>query len=250
MIEVKTEIKKYLKYCSLEKKLSKHTLKAYRIDLAQFIAFKPDISISKEDLTKYIQYLHKTYKPKTIKRKIATLKAFVHYLYYKDIIEFNPFDKIDTTFKEPLHLPHTIPENIIHQLLTASYQNILTAATTHQKLVSVRNTAIIELLFATGARISEICSLKINNIDFASKTVRIFGKGAKERILQIENRDVIAILMKYLILIDDSTQPNSYLFQNNRHNRISEQSVRTIIRNLESRLQRHYILHHTCSDIP
>ena len=53
MIEVKTEIKKYLKYCSLEKKLSKHTLKAYRIDLAQFIAFKPDISISKEDLTKY-----------------------------------------------------------------------------------------------------------------------------------------------------------------------------------------------------
>ena len=113
MIEVKTEIKKYLKYCSLEKKLSKHTLKAYRIDLAQFIAFKPDISISKEDLTKYIQYLHKTYKPKTIKRKIATLKAFVHYLYYKDIIEFNPFDKIDTTFKEPLHLPHTIPENII-----------------------------------------------------------------------------------------------------------------------------------------
>ena len=63
MIEVKTEIKKYLKYCSLEKKLSKHTLKAYRIDLAQFIAFKPDISISKEDLTKYIQYLHKTYKP-------------------------------------------------------------------------------------------------------------------------------------------------------------------------------------------
>ena len=163
MIEVKTEIKKYLKYCSLEKKLSKHTLKAYRIDLAQFIAFKPDISISKEDLTKYIQYLHKTYKPKTIKRKIATLKAFVHYLYYKDIIEFNPFDKIDTTFKEPLHLPHTIPENIIHQLLTASYQNILTAATTHQKLVSVRNTAIIELLFATGARISEICSLKINN---------------------------------------------------------------------------------------
>lgn len=112
----------------------------------------------------------------------------------------------------------------------------MTAATTHQKLVSVRNTAIIELLFATGARISEICSLKINNIDFASKTVRIFGKGAKERILQIENRDVIAILMKYLILIDDSTQPNSYLFQNNRHNRISEQSVRTIIRNLEKQI--------------
>ena len=111
-------------------------------------------------------------------------------------------------------MPHTIPENIIHQLLTASYQNILTAATTHQKLVSVRNTAIIELLFATGARISEICSLKINNIDFASKTVRIFGKGAKERILQIENRDVIAILMKYLISENASKQNTAYLLPN------------------------------------
>lgn len=236
MIDVKTEIKKYLKYCSLEKKLSNHTLKAYRIDLFQFIAFKENISISKEDLSKYIQYLHKTYKPKTIKRKIATLKAFVHHLFYEEIIEFNPFDKIDTSFKEPLRLPYTIPKNIIQQLLTASYQNILTAVTAYQKLVSVRNATIIELLFATGARISELCSLKISNIDFASKTVRIFGKGVKERIIQIENGDVIAILVKYLHLIDDSTQPDSYLFQNNRHRRISEQSVRTIIRNLEKQI--------------
>lgn len=236
MIEVKTEIKKYLEYCSLEKKLSKHTIKAYRIDLFQFIAFKENISISKEDLTKYIQYLHKTYKPKTIKRKIAALKAFVHHLYYEEIIEFNPFDKIDTSFKEPLRLPHTIPKNIIQLLLTASYQNILTAVTANQQLVSVRNTALIELLFATGARISELCSLKINDIDFASKTVRIFGKGAKERVIQIENGDVISILTKYLLLIDASTQQDSYLFQNNRHSRISEQSVRTIIRNLEKQI--------------
>ena len=236
MIEVKTEIKKYLKHCSLEKNLSEHTLKAYRIDLSQFIAFKSGIGISKEDLTEYIHHLHKVYKPKTIKRKIATLKAFVHHLYYEEIIEFNPFDKIDTSFKEPLRLPHTIPENIIQQLLRTSYQNISSSITVHQKLVSVRNTAIIELLFATGARISEICSLKIHNIDFASKTVRIFGKGAKERIIQIENDDVIAILMKYLLLMSDSTHPDSYLFQNNRHSRISEQSVRTIIRNLEKQI--------------
>lgn len=236
MIEVKTEIKKYLKYCSLEKKLSKHTLKAYRIDLAQFIVFKPDISISKEDLTKYIQYLHKTYKPKTIKRKIATLKAFTHYLYYEEIIEFNPFDKIDTSFKEPLRLPRTIPENIIHQLLNISYKNITLAHTECEKLTAIRNTAIVELLFATGARISEICSLKSKHIDISSKTVRIFGKGAKERILQIENDDVIAILMKYNYLMSDYIYPDGYFFLNNRHNRLSEQSVRTIITNLEKQI--------------
>ena len=235
MIEVKAEIMKYLKYCLLEKNLSRHTLKAYKIDLAQFAAYKDTADISKDNLTEYIKYLHKTYKPKTIKRKIATLKAFVHYLYYQDIITFNPFDKIDTSFKEPLRLPHTIPENIIQQLLIASYKNISNATTAYQKLVSVRDTTIIELLFATGARISEICSLKASNIDFSSKTVRIFGKGAKERILQIENNDVIAILKQYLFLMN-GLNTDDYLFQNNRHKRISEQSVRTIIRNLEQQI--------------
>ena len=89
MLEVKTEIKKYLKHCSLDRNLSRHTLKAYQIDLSQFVAFKASCNFSKDNLIDYIQYLHKTYKPKTIKRKIATLKAFVHYLYYEEIIEFN-----------------------------------------------------------------------------------------------------------------------------------------------------------------
>lgn len=236
MLEVNTEIKKYLKHCSLDKNLSRHTLKAYQIDLSQFVAFKTSCNISKDNLTEYIQYLHKTYKPKTIKRKIATLKAFTHYLYYEEIIEFNPFDKIDTAFKEPLRLPRTIPENIIHQILNIAYKDITLANTEYERLTAVRNTAIIELLFATGARISEICSLKAKHIDISSKTVRIFGKGAKERILQIENDDVIAILMKYTRLMSDYIQPDGYFFLNNRHSRLSEQSVRTIITNLEKQI--------------
>lgn len=236
MIEVKTEIEKYLKHCSLEKKLSKHTLKAYKIDLSQMTAFKDDIGISKDDLTEYIKHLHKTYKPKTIKRKIASLKAFVHYLYCEEIIEFNPFDKINTSFKEPLYLPRTIPENIIQQLFMRLYRNISLAKNEHQQLTAIRNTAIIELLFATGARISEICSLKTENIDLLSKTIRIFGKGSKERIIQIENNDVIDILAKYILLVSDYIQPNKYFFLNNRHNRLSEQSVRTIIANLEKQI--------------
>ncbi len=236
MLEVKTEIKKYLKHCSLDRNLSRHTLKAYQIDLSQFVAFKASCNFSKDNLIDYIQYLHKTYKPKTIKRKIATLKAFVHYLYYEEIIEFNPFDKIDTSFKEPLRLPRTIPQNIIHQLLNISYKNITLAHTECEKLTAVRNAAIIELLFATGARISEICSLKAKHIDISSKTVRIFGKGAKERILQIENDDVIAILMRYNHLMSDYIHPDGYFFLNNRYNRLSEQSVRTIIVNLEKQI--------------
>lgn len=236
MIETKNEVQKYLKYCLEQKKLSRHTLKAYRIDLMQFIAFKENISISKDDLTDYIKHLHQTHQPKTVKRKIASLKAFTHYLYYQDIIASNPFDKIDTSFKEPLRLPRTIPEHIICQLLTASYKNIEIAVTEYEKLIAIRNSAIIELLFATGARISEICSIKVENIDLTSRTVLIFGKGAKERIIQIENDDVINILRQYALAFSAYIHSDSYFFLNNRHNRLSEQSVRTIIKNLEKQI--------------
>lgn len=235
-METKNKVEKYLKYCSGQKKLSTHTLKAYRIDLTQYITFKEGISISKNDLTDYIKHLHQTYQPKTIKRKIATLKAFTHYLYYNDIIEFNPFDKIDTSFKEPLRLPRTIPEHIIRQLLTASYKNIKNAMSKYQRLTAIRNTAVIELLFATGARISEICSLKTENIDLTARIVLIFGKGSKERIIQIENDDVIAILHQYIKAFSDYIHSGGYFFLNNRHDRLSEQSVRTIIKNLEKQI--------------
>ncbi len=110
------------------------------------------------------------------------------------------------------------------------------ATTKYEKLTTLRNTAIIELLFATGARISEICSLKLKDIDLTSKTVRIFGKGSKERIIQIENDDVISILMRYMLSTANHSQPDSYLFLNSRHNRLSEQSVRTVITNLEKQI--------------
>lgn len=236
MTEIKFEIQQYLRHCLEQKKLSAHTLKAYRIDLAQFIVFKEGISISKNDLTDYIKHLHQSYQPKTVKRKIATLKAFIHYLYYQDIIEANPFDKIDTGFKEPLRLPRTIPEHIIKQLLITSYKNIENAITEYEKITVIRNTAIIELLFATGARISEICSLKTKNIDLTAKTILIFGKGAKERIIQIENDDVIAILRRYVRAFSERIRSDGYFFLNNRYSRLSEQSVRTIIKNLEKQI--------------
>ena len=236
MINLKSEINNYLINCTSQKNLSSHTLKAYRIDLTQFLLFKENMSLSKSNLTEYIQELHTKYKPKTVKRKIASLKAFVHYLYFEDLIESNPFDKIDTTFKEPLLLPRTIPEHIIQQLLKVSYSNMCSATTKYEKLTTLRNTAIIELLFATGARISEICSLKLKDIDLTSKTVRIFGKGSKERIIQIENDDVISILMRYMLSTANHSQPDSYLFLNSRHNRLSEQSVRTVITNLEKQI--------------
>lgn len=81
------------------------------------------MGISKDDLSEYIQNLHEEFKPKTARRKIASLKAFIRYLYFQDIIDNNPFDKMDISFKEPLLLPRTIPEHLIHRILTTLYNN-------------------------------------------------------------------------------------------------------------------------------
>lgn len=231
-----SELEQYLTYCQKQKGLSSHTLKAYQTDLRQYTEFHRPMTIDKATLTNYICYLHEQFKPKTAKRKIATLKAFTHYLYYQDKIDSNPFDKIDTDFKEPLLLPRTIPAHLIKGILSAAYKNIDGAATESQKHKYIRNAAILELLFATGARISEICSLRPENIDLAAKTVKIFGKGSKERIIQIENKDVLSILKKYKSIFSDDIAAADFFFLNNRKNRLSEQSVRIIIQNLEKQI--------------
>lgn len=243
MLNLHKEILHYLAYCSNEKSLSKHTIKAYSIDLMQFQQYKFNTQFDRNCIGEYIRLLHSNYKPKTIRRKIASLKAFAHYLYYNDKITSNPFDKIDTTFKEPLILPKTIPANIINSILTASHKNIKQAKSKYKKDCAIRNTAVIELLFASGARISEICSLRQNDIDIINHTIKIFGKGSRERIIQIENMDVLSILRKYIRTFSSQLQNSEYLFINNRGSRFSEQSVRNVIKNLENQI--HSYMHIT-----
>lgn len=236
MINLYDLIQLYLLYCDKEKHLSKHTIKAYRIDLIQFCSYKDDMSISKDDLILYIRHLHENFKPKTIRRKIATLKAFIHYLYYQDVISSNPFDKINTSFKEPLLLPRTIPSYLIQRMLSASYEKIKTARTDWAKAVAIRDTSVLELLFATGARISEVCSLKPEDVDLNAQIVRIMGKGSKERIIEIENYDVLSILKRYYAVYQDDIKSYDFFFLNNRKNRLSEQSVRFMIKALEKQI--------------
>ena len=236
MNNLTSEMEQYLTYCKKQKGLSSHTLKAYQIDLRQYAEFKRPITLDRTSLTNYICYLHEQFKPKTAKRKIASLKAFAHYLYYQDIIDSNPFDKIDTGYKEPSQLPRTIPSYLIKGILNAAYKNIDCASSERKRHICIRNTAILELLFATGARISEICSLRTENIDLSTKTVKIFGKGSKERIIQIENKDVLAILRKYKSIFSTDITEADFFFLNNRKNRLSEQSVRIIIQNLEKQI--------------
>lgn len=230
-LSLEKQIATYLDYCQINKKLDQKTIKAYRIDLTQFCSIIPikDLPVDKDTLVLYLTEIHKLYQPRTIKRKIASIKAFFHYLEYEEIIEINPFNKIDLSFRQPKRLPKTIPSNIIQLFLSTLYHEASIANTPFKKKSILRDIAVIELLFATGMRISELCSLKQTDLDLENKQVLIFGKGAKERIIQIGNPDVIIALIAYYNAFSAELLETNWFFVNRLNNRLSEQSVRYMI---------------------
>lgn len=221
-------IPEFIQYCRYRKTLDNKTIKAYFTDLEQYIKHVGN-SLDKTSICKYLSHLHIKYKPKTAKRKIATLKAFVHYLLIEDIIENNPFDKIETSFREPAILPKTIPLNVIKCMLRIAYSNCDNAQTSHLRKTCLRDIAVMEMLFATGARVSEICSLTFDTVDLLNHTIKIYGKGSKERIIQIENNEVLKIITTYYIAFEDDIRRSGYFFVNKLHKRLTEQSVRELI---------------------
>lgn len=119
-------IQTYLDYCKYNKRLDEKTVKAYAIDLRHFYMALPDqplISRTPQAIEAYISSLHALFKPRTVKRKIASIKAFYHHLEYRDIISITPFAKLQTRFREPLILP----KQFLSTRLSSFSQNIHTA---------------------------------------------------------------------------------------------------------------------------
>lgn len=226
MFNLVDEKDKYLIDCKSLKGLSDLTLKAYKIDLTQFCDFMNGRDcFDKNELNSYIHMLHSLYKPKSAKRKIACVKAFYRYMEIEDIIDFNPFHKIILKYKEPLKLPRTIPLNCIQDMLSYAYKQYSIAFTKYQKEVTLRNIVVLELLFSTGMRVSEVSHLKTSAVNFGDNTIRIFGKGSKERIMCI-NDDLSKTISNYLAV---RSYKSDYLFVNRLGNRLSEQSIRYMV---------------------
>lgn len=223
----------YLLFCQNQKCLDEKTLKAYKIDLIQFLKMiNTDLlaEINTNLLENYICALHQTYKPKTAKRKIASVKAFFHYLEYKDYVSSNPFSKIHIKFREPVILPKTIPLNTVELFLSTMYNQLSFSKNDYQYKNTLRDIAVIELLFATGMRISELCSLSPVNVNLINRTVLIYGKGSKERIIQIGNEDVHKILCEYVQEYQHEIERTGHFFINHLGEPLSDQSVRRMIR--------------------
>lgn len=228
-MNLQEKVKPYLEYCIYRKELDAKTIKAYRIDLTQFFFYVQSDEPEKEAIEQYITELHKKYKQKTIKRKIASIKAFYSYLEEEELVEQNPFRKIKVKFKETIILPRIIPREEIKQLLNYIYVSLSSLSGIQYKH-TLRDAAVIEVFFATGARVYEISNIRAESINLNSGLIRIMGKGGKERYIQISNTAVLDILRKYYEENEPEIKKSGYFFINNRGKRYTEQSIRLMLK--------------------
>ena len=223
-------IQRYISYCQLQKGLNAKTIKAYNIDLSQYELFcQAHYFCDKDIICGFIESIRPKYKPKTIKRKVASLKAFFEYLSCEELVIENPFNKINLKIREPVVLPKVIPEKMLVKILNEAYKELNSAKTDYSIKCSLRDIAVLELLFATGLRVSELCHLKSADVNLSDNYIKVFGKGSKERIIQICTPDVLSALKQYKKQFETEIIATGYFFVNRLTNRLSEQSVRFMI---------------------
>lgn len=226
-MDLQQNIGEYLDYCKFRKELDFNTLKAYRIDLRQFFEFAGKGMPDRRIIEAYITELHKKYRQKTVKRKIASLKAFYTYLEEQELITESPMRRIRTKFKEERILPRIIPRREIEKLLNVMYRQLKSGK---GKKTILRDLAVVEMFFATGARVYEVANIKIENMDLSSGIIRFMGKGGKERVIQIGSREVTVLLRQYYTENKEVIRRCGYFFVNQNGNRFSEQSIRRMLK--------------------
>lgn len=236
-IELEKQLESYYEDCEFRKRLNEKTIKAYTIDLNQYLEFITTTEINQKIINEYIHYLNKKYlKYKTIKRKIASVKAFYSYLEYEEIIDYSPFNKIKTKIKEPKLLPKTIQKDYIDKIIHLLLKDLKNSKTEYQKKISLRNITLISVMLSTGIRVSELCNIKLKDIDLLEKKLKIFGKGSKERILYLGNSNVVQLCQMYLTY-NNTCKKNEYFFLNKFNKKLSEQTVRILLKKIESELE-------------
>jgi len=228
------EVPSFLFHCEIEKKLTEKTLKAYQTDLSQFAKFLQSHQITlvqKDELKKYLLELSK-YSSRTMKRKVATLKAFYSYLEFEEKIDANPFRKVRINIKLEQVLPETLTISEISSILKVAYleKSQVKDRRSYGYKEKVRNIAILELLIASGMRVSELCSLRLYNVSADFSSVKIMGKGKKERIIPITNEATQLALTQNYELFKEQINAIRFVFINRFGRGLSEQSVRFMVK--------------------
>ena len=212
-------VKKFLSYLDIEKGYSPHTILNYRIDLNEFFTFIGNLDVKQIEYLQLRRFLaelkNHQYKPRTLARKLSAIRSFFKFLQREGLIQENPAALLVTP-----KLDKTLPK-----FLSESEMTRLIEAPSLKKISGKRDRAIMETLYSSGIRVSELVGLNIENVDFIGNVVKVMGKGKKERLVPIGDKALDAI-KDYL----GARQLNSRaVFLNQGGTRLTDRSVRNII---------------------
>ena len=196
----------FLKYLQYEKRFSAHTIDAYKVDLEQFSAFlQNQYEIVEPAIIQHIHIrswavslMEQKYSASSIRRKLSTLKSYFRFLQREEVITRSPMLQVSLP-KLGKRLPSVVPEQHLEQLL-----NSIDPADDYEKL---RNRVVVELCYLTGMRRAELLNLKVSDLNFSSFTIKVLGKGNKERLIPISHP--MATLLRQYLDVRQQTFPNT-----------------------------------------
>lgn len=233
----------FIDYLYIEKGLSQNSVKSYQSDLLHFMEWSvqtlkiPAKLTTSQDINKYIKYLFdQDFKSSSVNRKISSIKAYFIFLKKKKYIDVIPTEDIPIP-KQNKNLPNSMSEKDVETLLSCINS---------KKDIEIRDRAMVELLYATGVRVSELINIKFSNIDMNRNVVRVLGKGSKERLIPFGDQAHDSIT-KYLKIRGKSQSKE--LFLSNRGKILSRVSfwnrvkVYLIRCNLKSNISPHTLRH-------
>ena len=227
----------FLEYLQKEKGYSEHTVSAYKSDLDQFKEFVKNVagaetleSIMEKRVLRSFTYSlgdHKL-KPRSIARKVAALKSFSKYCVKRHFLSVNQA-KLISTPKLDKPLPAFLTEKQAVALAEpANGQSISSLDPSGNAINVLRNKAIVELFYGSGLRLSELHACNRDTVDVRKRTVRVLGKGNKERIVPVTDQ-LVALLDSYLQMRPDTAGPDSPLFTNSKDQRLSRRHIERIV---------------------
>lgn len=225
-MEGKEIIYEFLDYISYEKKYSDYTEKNYELDLFKYFEYLDKnnlnyLTVKYKDVSNFTLFLAKqNYKSTTINRIDSSIRSFYNYLELEEKINGNPF-KAASNLKVPKRLPNYF-----------KYDEYLTMISVIDKDdYEYRNRLILEMLFATGLRVSELSNIKIKDIDFSEREIKIMGKGSKERFV-FYNKECATVIDSYLKECRSKLlngKDSEYLFINHLGDKLTDRGIRLII---------------------
>ena len=226
-------IDKYLEYLKVVKKDSNYTISNYRIDLEELYDFNIDIlGLKSKDVSDYLEFLYaRKLSRSTIARKISSIRGFYQYLQGEGIIIENPFKEV-TSPKRNMSLPKYVKGSDIEKMFLCFDKS---------DIFGQRNSLLLEMLYATGVRIGELVNIKLNNINRYDRTIKILGKGSKERVVVYGSycEDALDLYLKDGRKELDKKK-SEFLFLNKAGNRLSDRYVRKVIDEVVRKCQVEY----------